>query len=174
MAIQQGFVAVVAGKLKVLFGVVTSAGAGDAGKYIQTDAGGKIDNSLLPSGIGVNQVVVPSSENLAAGDFINLYSNATVLTARKADNSNARAAWGYVEAAVTSPANATVKRLNTTNASRTGLTASSEYWLGTAGSVISTPLDATDTANAGKVIQYLGIAKSTTELVTKEGDEVYL
>lgn len=170
----QGFVAVVSGKLKVLFGITTSAGAGDAGKYIQTDASGKIDNSLLPSGVGVNQVVVPTSENLAAGDFVQIYNVTGTLTGRKADNSNGRAAWGYVEAAVTSPANATVKRLNTTNASRTGLTGGSEYWLGTAGGVISTPLDANDVANVGKVIQYLGIAKSATELVTKEGDEVYL
>lgn len=170
----QGFVAVVAGKLKVLFGINTSAGAGDAGKYIVTDATGKLDPTFLPGGLGANNVVVPTSENLAAGDFVNIYSNAGVVTARKADNSNARAAWGYVTAAVTSPANATVYRLNTVNAARTGLTAGADCWLGTAGGVITTALDANDVANAGKVVQYLGIAKSTTELVTQEVAEVYL
>lgn len=170
----QGFLAVVSGKLKVLFGIASSAGAGDAGKYIVTDAGGKLDSSFLPSGIGANQVPVVASEALAAGDFVNLYANAGALNARKADNSNSREAWGYVDAAVTSGATATVKRLGTTNASRTGLTAGSEYWLGTAGGVISTPLDATDTGNAGKMIQYLGVAKSTTELVTAEFQPVLL
>lgn len=170
----QGFLALVNGKIKTLFGIATSAGAGDAGKYIQTDAGGKLDSSFLPSGIGANQVAAVTSESLAAGDFVNLYSNAGVLTARKADNSNARPAWGYVEAAVTSPASATVKRLNTVNASRTGLTPGADCWLGTAGGVITTALDANDVANAGKVVQYLGIAKSTTEIVTQEVSEVYL
>jgi hypothetical protein len=170
----QGFIAVVSGKLKVLFGIASSAGAGDAGKYIVTDAGGKLDPSFLPSGIGANQVVATASEALTAGDFVNLYLNAGALNVRKADNSNSREAWGYVEAAVSSSASATVKRLGTTNASRTGLTIGSEYWLGTAGGVISTPLDANDTGNAGKMVQYLGIAKSATELVTAEFQPVLL
>lgn len=162
----QGFLAVVSGKVKQVFAIVTSAGAGDAGKIPALDGAGKLDTSFLPSGIGANQVVVPSSENLSAGDFVNLYDNGGVLTARKADNSNNREAWGYVEAAVTSPANATVKRLNTVNASRSGLTAGAEYWLGTSGGVVNTPLDpVTDT---GKTLQYLGRANSATELVTVE------
>lgn len=170
----QGFLAVVGGKIKQVLAIVTSAGAGDAGKIPALDASGKLDTSFLPSGIGANQIVVPSSENLSAGDFVNLYDNTGVLTARKADNSNAREAWGYVETAVTSPANATVKRLNTVNGNRSGLTAGAEYWLGTAGGVITTPLDATDVANAGKVVQYLGRANSATELATVEFSPVYL
>lgn len=170
----QGFLAVVGGKIKTLFGIASSSGAGDADKYIVTDSTGKLDPSFMPSGIGANQIVVPTSENLAVGDFVNIYDAAGVLTARKADNSNSREAWGYVEAAVTSPANATVKRLNTINASRSGLTAGAEYWLGTAGGVTNTALDANDVANAGKVIQYLGRAKSTTELATVEFVPVYL
>lgn len=168
----QGFVAVVAGKLKQVFGIQSSAGAGDAGKIIAADSTGKLDPSFLPSGIGANQVVVPTSENLSAGDFVNLYSATGTLTARKADNSNNREAWGYVEAAVTSPANATVKRLNTTNSSRSGLTPGSECWLGTAGGVITTPLD--PAADVGKTMQYLGYAKSATELVTVEQAPVLL
>lgn len=170
----QGFLARVNGRLKQIAAIVTSAGAADAGKIAALDAGGKFDASFLPSGIGANQVVVPTSESLSAGDFVNLYDNGGVLTARKADNSNARAAWGYVEAAVTSPANATVKRLNTVNAGRSGLTAGVGYWLGTAGGVISAPLDATDVANVGKICQYLGIANSATELVTVEEAPVLL
>lgn len=168
------YLARIAGRIKQVAAIAVSAGAGDAGKIIATDSGGKIDASFLPSGIGANQAVVPSSENLSAGDFVNLYDNSGTLTARKADNSNGREAWGYVEAAVTSPANATVKRLNTVNGSRTGLTPGAAYWLGTAGGVITAALDATDVANANKVCQYLGRAKSATELVTVEEAPVVL
>lgn len=170
----QGFLARVNGRIKQIIAIVTSAGAADAGKIVALDSGGKLDASLLPSGIGANQVVVPTSENLSAGKLVNLYDNAGVLTARLADNSNARAAWGYVEAAVVSPANATVKRLNTVNSSLSGLTAGDQYWLGTAGGVIDAPLDPADVANAGKVCQYLGGASSATELVTVEEAPVYL
>lgn len=170
----QSFLARVGGRLKQIAAIVTSAGAGDAGKIVALDGSGKLDASLLPSGIGANQVVAPASESLSAGDYINLFSDSGTLKARKADNSNGRPAHGYVEAAVSSAANATVKRLNTVNSHQTGLTEGNEYWLGTAGGVITAPLDATDAANANKVCQYLGIAKSATELVTVEEAPVVL
>lgn len=164
----QGFVAVVGGKIKQLFGIQTSAGAGDAGKLIAANSAGVLDSTFLPAGVGANSITGVTSENLSAGDFVNVYDDGGVLTIRKADNSNGREAWGWVDAAVTSPASATAYRLNSVNASRTGMTAGAEYWLGTAGSVIATPLDAADVANVNKVSQYLGRAKSTTELVTVE------
>jgi hypothetical protein len=170
----QSFLARVSGKLKQIAAIAVSAGAGDAGKIIATDSGGKLDSSFLPSGIGANQVTVPASEALSAGNFVNLHDDAGTLKARKADNSNNRPAHGYVEAAVTLAATATVKRLNTVNANLSGLTPGVEQWLGTAGGVISTPLDSTDVANAGKACQYLGIAKSATELVTVEEASVLL
>lgn len=170
----QGFLARVNGRIKQVFAIVTSAGAADAGKVVALDAGGKLDASLLPSGIGANQVVVPTSENLSAGQYVELYDATGTLTGRKADNSNGRVAHGYVEAAVTAPANATVKRLNTVNSHMTGLTPGADYWLGTAGGVIATPLDPTDEDNIGKVCQYLGRSKTATELVTVEEAPVLL
>lgn len=170
----QSFLARVNGQIKRVFAIVTSAGAGDAGKIIATDASGKLDPSFLPAGIGANQVVAPASEALSAGNFVNLFSDAGAMKARKADNSNGRPAHGYVDAAVTLAANATVKRLNTVNANLTALTPGAHQWLGTAGGVISAPLDGADVANNGKACQYLGIAKSATELVTVEEAPVYL
>lgn len=170
----QGFLARVNGRIKQIIATVVSAGAADAGKIPALDAAGKLDSSLLPGGLGANQVVVPSSENLSAGEFVNLYDNAGVLTARKADNSNGRAAWGYVSAAVVSPANATVKRLNTVNGNMTGLTPGGSYWLGTAGGVLAAPLDPANVANVNKVCQYLGMANAATELVTVEEAPVIL
>jgi len=170
----QGFLARVAGKTKQLFGLQSSAGAADAGKIIATDSTGKLDASFLPAGIGANTVTATTTEALTAGAFVNLFDNNGTMGARLADNSNGRAAHGYVNSAVASGVAATVNRLNTVNANRSGLTAGKEYWLGTAGGVLATPLDPTDVANVGKADQYLGIAKSATELVTAEFQAVYL
>jgi len=168
----QGFIAVVSGKLKQVFGITASAGAGDAGKIPALDAGGKLDISFLPTGIGANTVPATASEALSAGDFVNLFNNTGSLGVRKADNSNGRVAHGYVKAAVASAAAATVYRLNTTNDAKTGMTGGDEHWLGTGGATITTPLD--PVTDAGKVMQYLGIAKSATELVTVEEAPVTL
>lgn len=170
----QGFLARVAGKTKQLFGLQSSAGAADAGKIIATDATGKLDPSFLPAGIGANTLSAPASEALTAGAFVNLFDNNGALGARLADNSNGRPAHGYVNSAVASGAAATVNRLNTVNANRSGLTAGKEYWLGAAGGVTATALDPTAVGSVGKVDQYLGLAKSDTELVTTEFEAVYL
>ncbi len=99
---------------------------------------------------------------------MNFHANAGALNMRLADNSNGRQANGYVKDAVSFGASGTAYPLDTTNAALTGLTPGATYWLGTAGGVISAPLDGTDTANAGKVCQELGTAKSATELVTDD------
>lgn len=168
----QGFYARVAGKTKQLFGIQTSAGSADSGKLIAAGSDGKLDASFLPTGIGANQVIVPATEALSAGQFVNLYDATGTLSARLADNSNNRAAWGYVKEAVTSGASATVFRLNTVNANLSSLTAGGDYWLGTAGGIVTVPLD--PVTDAGKLDQYLGVARSATELVTAEFEAVYL
>lgn len=168
----QGFLTRFAGKTKQIFAIVTSAGAADAGKIPALDAGGKLDSSFMPSGIGANTVSAVASEAIAAGKFINLYQNAGALNMRLADNSNGREAHGYVTTAVTNGTSGTAQRLNTVNAGLTGLTPGSEYWLGTAGGVISTPLDSV--TDVGKLDQSIGIAKSATELVTFELGSVTL
>jgi hypothetical protein len=148
------------GRYKQNEGLVTSVGAGDAGKIIALDGAGKLDVSVLPSGIGAATVTVPSSENLAAGDFVNLYNNGGTMNARKADANANRRAHGFVLANVTSPANATVYYGDVNN-QLTGLTVGSEYFLSeTAGGVV-TPAPTT----SGSIVQRLGVAQSATELV---------
>lgn len=164
----QGFLARVSGKTKQLFGLAVSAGAADAGKLVATDTSGKLDLSLMPVGIGANTIIATASEAIGAGKFINFYSNAGSIGVRLADNSNGRQADGYVKDAVANAAAATVYPLDTTNTSLTGLTPGARYWLGTAGGVIATALDSTDTDNNGKICQELGVAKSATELVTDD------
>lgn len=168
----QGFIARVGGKFKQVFAIVTSAGAADSGKIPGLDSTGKLDSSFLPTGIGANSVQATASEAIAAGKFVNLYDNAGVLGMRLADNSNNREAHGYVTAAVASGAAGTVFRLNTVNANLTGLVAGGSYWLGVAGGVLAAPLD--PVIGTGKTDQFLGIAKSATELVTSELDAVLL
>lgn len=168
----QGFLARVAGRTKQLFGIMVSGGATDAGKLIAAGNDGKLDASFLPTGIGANQVIVPATEALSAGQFVNLYDATGTLSARLADNSNNREAWGYVKEAVVSGAQATVYRLNTVNANLSSLVTGSDYWLGTAGGVITAPLDPED--DTGKLDQYLGKALSATELVTAELEPIQL
>lgn len=170
----QGFLARVAGKTKQIFGIATSAGVADAGKLGALGPDGRWDLSMMPVGIGANTTQATASEAIGAGKFINFWDNAGVFSMRLADSSNARQADGYVIAAVASGAVGTGYPLDGTNAGLTGLTVGARYFLGTAGGVINTPLDETDTANVSKVSQYLGVAKSATELVTDDQGYVVL
>lgn len=170
----QGFLARVAGKTKQIFAIATSAGAADAGKIPALDSTGRIDTSMMPLGLGANTTQATASEAIGAGKFINYWDNAGVFSMRLADNSNGRQADGYVTAAVTSGAVGTGYPLDGTNAQLTGLTVGTRYWLGTAGGVTPTPLDEADAGNANKISQYLGVAKSTTELVTDDQGHVVL
>ena len=168
----QGFLARVAGKTKQIIATVVSAGAADAGKIVGLGADGRLDTSVLPAGIGANVVQAVASEAIGAGKFVELFDDAGELKMRLADNSNGRVAWGYVKTAVAYAASGAAYRLNTVNASLSGLTAGADDWLGTAGGVIATPLD--PAVDIGSLDQYLGRASSATELVTAEHAPVYL
>jgi hypothetical protein len=144
---------------------VTSEGVADAGKGVALDGGGRLDTSVMPVGVGASTITVATSENLAAGDLVNLYSNAGTINARKADASAANAgkrAHGFVLAGVTAPANATVYiGQSSVNSGVSGLTVGSEYYLSsTAGGVTTT-----SPTTAGHLVQSVGVARSATELV---------
>lgn len=158
----QKFLAIVSGKLKEVFSVQSSAGAADAGKVPALDAAGRLDNSMMPVGIGTDSKQVLASEALSAGDFVNIYNNAGTANARKADaTTTGKECVGFVLSAVSSGATATVL-LEGTNTARTGLTPGGEYVLATtAGSVV---LAASAPSTAGNVYQKVGIALSATEL----------
>lgn len=170
----QGFLARVAGRTKQIFATIVSAGAADAGKVVGLGSDGRLDLSVIPVGIGpaTNQAV--ASEVLEAGSFVNFFDDDGVFSVRLADNSNGRQADGFVLEQVSSAATATVYPIDGVNASLTGLAVGSRYWLGTAGDVVDTPLSESDTGNANRISQYLGVAKSTTELVTDDHGYVVL
>lgn len=144
--------------------LAVSTGAPDAGKIPALDSSGKLDPSLMPAGVAAETVVVPASENLAAGDFVNFWLDSGTLKARMADADNGRPADGFVKDAVTSPANATVYELGTLNTNLSGLTPGSVYFLG------ATPGGVTDDISGygdGDIVQRLGIAVSATAILTE-------
>lgn len=151
----------------------TSAGAADAGKLVALGADGKLDPTMYTAGSGPASRSIPASEALTAGNLVNMYSNSGVLNVRKADNSNSRPAHGFVTAGVAALANATVYDLDGVITGLSGLTPGSEYFLGTAGAVITPALDST-TATAGSIDQKIGVALSASELDTDDYDYVVL
>ena len=148
------------GKQELRTAISTSGGAGDASKIVQTDAAGKLDSTLMPAGLGVDTEVMATSENLTAGQFVNIYVLSGVRTARLADSNNSRVAHGFVLTATTSPANATVYKSGT-NTQFTGLTPGEEQFLGTAGARTTAP----EIASPAQIIQSLGYSSDETEVV---------
>ena len=150
------FIELVNGEFVQNEGLVTSAGAGDAGKIPALDAAGKLDSTLMPSGIGADTKSILASETLAAGDFVNIYNNAGTPNVRKADNSNGRRAHGFVKAGAASGAQATVY-LDGSNTSVTGRTPGATQWLGTSGASV-------ETAPSSGMSQQIGVAVLATDI----------
>jgi len=167
------YLALVAGKIKQIAATVTSAGAGDDGKIVALDSTGKLDSSVLPVGIGADTKSLTAYEDLAAGDFVNIFDDSGTVKVRKADaSSNAKEAHGFVLAAVSTGAAATVY-LEGTNTQRTGLTKGVLYFLShsSAGSVL---VAGSLTTTAGHIVQQIGVAMSTTEISFEPGQTVEL
>lgn len=137
----------------------TSEGAGDSGKLPALDAAGRLDTSFMPTGIGADTSSIVSSENLAAGDLVNIWNNTGTANVRKADATVAgKEAHGFVLSAVTSPAAATVY-FEGSNTGVTGLTPGPQFLATTAGlCTVTAP------AASGNVVQRVGFATSATNV----------
>lgn len=163
------YIALVSGELHEVEATVTSAGAGDAGEIVALDSSGKLDVTVLPTGVGPDVAVITASENLAAGDFVNIHDS-TGAKVRKADNSNDRPAHGFVKDAVTSAASATVY-FEGANDDQSGLTPGGRCYLGTGGAVTQT---APTSGGGASISQYLGVAVSATEINVELSDAIGL
>jgi hypothetical protein len=162
--------------LNVISGVMTqveakasSAGAGDAGKIPALDSSGRLDSSMMPVGIAADTASILASENLAAGDLVNVYNNSGTANIRKADASTTgKFAHGFVLAAVTSGNNGTVY-FEGTNTQVTSLTPGRQY-------LSTTPGLATSTApsSSGNVVQVVGVANAAAALNFEAGEPVVL
>ena len=152
----------VSGKMTEVQPVSASAGAGDSGKIAQLDSTGRWDVSMMPAGIGAEVSVVVTSENLTAGNFCNLYNNAGVATARKADATTiSKPAHGFTLASITSPASVTMYGISTKNTALTALTVGTDYWLATTAGGVT----ATSPSASGNYVQELGTSESATAMV---------
>ena len=162
------FLRLVNGVLTEIFGVQTSAGAGNAGDLVSLDDSGRIDNSMMPVGIGADTAAITASETLAAGDWVNVW-NSSGAKVRKADATTAgKEAHGFVLAAVTSGNPATVY-FEGTNTQVTGQTPGPVYLQTTAGTG-----GATIPSASGNVVQSIGVAVSATAVNFERGTPVVL
>lgn len=150
---------------------VVSTGVAEAGDIIALGTDGKLDVSVLPAGVGPDVKVLESAENLSAGDYVNIFDDGGTPKVRLADNSNGREAHGYVLDAFVAPADATVF-FEGANSAAAASTAGTRAYLGTAGGVITTPLD--PVADAGDIHQLLGTYIDTNEINTDIDDCVQL
>lgn len=158
-----------AGRETMVEATVISTGVAEAGDIVALDGTGKIDLSLLPTGIGPAVQTILASENLSAGDFVNVYDNAGTPNVRKADSTNDRRASGFVLSSVTSGNNATVY-FEGQNNQLSGLTAGQRLYLDASGAVTSVaPALPTDLIH-----QYLGKALNATVMDVEIEDEIVL
>lgn len=162
------FLRLVAGVFSEVAATVTSAGAGNDGDLVALDSSGRLDNSVMPVGIGVDTKTIAASESLAAGDWVNVW-NSTGAKVRKADATTAgKEAHGFVLAAVSSGANALVY-FEGTNTQVSGQTPGPVFLQTTAGTG-----GATIPSASGNVVQNLGVALSATEVNFERGTPVVL
>jgi hypothetical protein len=158
----------VSGLKTLVAAVQSSAGAGDAGKIVALNSSGFVDLTMLQ--VGPDTYSIVTSENLASGDFVNIYNNAGTANARKADAAvTTKKAWGFVLSAVTSPA-AAVVYLSGINTAVTGLTPGEQFLSDTVPGKCTTTL----AAGAGHLHQSVGIASTATTMQFDPGDPVSL
>lgn len=186
------FLASIAGRIRMIVTIVTSAGAADAekvpstnasgvldpsiinaattgtNKVVLTDGSGRLDPSIMPVGIGQDALSCPASEALGAGNFVNIWNDAGTVKARKADaTAEGKEAHGFVTAAVASAATATVF-FEGRNTGLTGLTPGVRQYLTTTAGAAS----ATAPSGAGNIVQFLGVAVSSTSLDFEPNDPI--
>jgi hypothetical protein len=148
------------GEIAEVVSTQTSAGGSDANKIVALDSNGKLDTTLMPTGIGADTSSIEASENLAASDFVNVHDSSGQKV-RKADASGglAKRAHGFVLASVLSGANATVYFEGTVSG-LSGLTPGATYYLtGVAGTA-----NTTGPTTATHIHQNLGVAVSNSAI----------
>ena len=138
---------------------VTSAGTANAGDVVALDEFGYISSTMLREN---ETKVLTATEAIGAGKFVNLWENGGTKMRLASNAGISTKAEGFVLEAVASGATGTVYMWDGINSALTSLTASTDYYLGTAGGIItggSVPL----TTNS--IVQFLGKTSATTELL---------
>lgn len=146
-----------------------TGGAGQANKIPALDASGRLDATMMPTGIGAETSAIEAFGALAAGDFVNVYNDGGVAKARKADASTGTApANGFVLEAVLAAATATVYWGGINNAVA-GVTPGQHYLSTTPGAS-----NHVAPSSAGNIVQRLGTAVNSTTIYFDPQDPILL
>ena len=168
MAISK-FLSLVNGRIREVIATVTSVGATDEGKIVALDANGRLDNSVMPVGIGDETKSIQASESLSAGDVVNIWSSGGDFRVRKADATAAgKEANGFVLSSVASGNNANVY-LEGTITGLSGITPGRYYLSTTPGQITNVP-----PSGSGNVVQHVGSALGGSEITFEPSDGVIL
>ena len=163
------FLDIVNGLITQIKPISTSAGVGDASKIPQTNAAGKLDLTLMPAEITAQAVTLPASEDLTAGDIVNIWVDTGTTKVRKASGTASRSAEGYVSAGFLTGATATIYTQGFNN-NLTGLTPGGRCWLGASGAVTQTA----PSSGSGGISQIVGTAVSATQMEFTPLDSIVL
>ncbi|MDJ0591124.1 MAG: hypothetical protein QNJ72_14200 [Pleurocapsa sp. MO_226.B13] len=157
------------GATHLVTAIASSTGAADKDKIVATGADGKLDLSLMPTGLDVSAEDMEAAEAIAAGEFINIFDDGGTRKVRLADADNNRPAHGFV---LENIANAATGKVYTTgvNNQLSGLTPGVKYFLS------DTPGDAVNTVaiTSGNLIQSLGTAIGDTSLRFEFDEPIYV
>ena len=159
----QTFIDVVSGVKQQIKASLTG---GAAAAYTIPSLGptGQLDLTHMPTGVGPDTQVLPATEAIVAGAYVNIWSNAGVMSIRNADASAAapgKPADGFVMAAVAVGANGTVFSAGQ-NSSVSGQTLGAVYLSDTSpGSTM-----AAAPTTSGHLVQYLGKAVAVANIAT--------
>jgi hypothetical protein len=163
------FLRMVAGAIEEIVATVTSTGVAEAGDVVALDANGRLDQSVMPVGIGADIVNIEASENLAAGDMVNVWDDGGTPKVRKASaGAIGTQAHGFVISAVTSGQNGNIY-FEGNNNQVTGLTGGTTYYLDAA---VAGGLTATPPSSTGDIVQRVGIATSATNINIEIGQPI--
>lgn len=144
-------------------------GVGQANKIPALDNSGRLDTTMMPTGIGAETSAIEAFGALAAGDMVNVYNDSGTMKVRKADGSSGVApANGFVLQAYTTGQTATVYWGGLVTG-LSGLTPGQHF--------LSTTPGATNhvaPSTAGNIVQRVGIAISADVLMFNPQDPILL
>lgn len=142
--------------------------AAQAGDIPALDGSGRLDESLMPVGLGADVLTANAAEGISTGAFV--YINSTGEVANASAAVSGTPAIGFVLETFTTGQPATVY-FEGQNTGLTGLTVGARYYLSdaTAGGVTTTPVSGT-----GKKHQFLGVAVTSTTISTEISDHIVL
>ncbi|ANJ20772.1 hypothetical protein HYO99_gp38 [Roseobacter phage RD-1410W1-01] len=146
-----------------------TGGAGKANLIPALDLSGRLDSTMMPTGIGAETAVLEAFGALAAGDFVNVFNDNGVAKVRKADASDTVApANGFVLAAFAAGESATVY-FGGLNSAVSGVTAGPAFLSTTPGLSNHVAPGA-----AGNVVQRIGFAVNASTINVQFQDPIEL